>query len=176
MIAPQIFRPSIGSAFVSVEWVFSHLLVTNMAENRLLLLRTCFFIGMLLCFSLQSYRSFKKFLDGKSSLSESDISKKYEPLPTFTICSEPPFDGDYMKSDLKISPNFFLFTSYMNTKDNGFEFPPNLSERSSLRHVFSNTNLRIFLTFFFIFSSTQNWGNAFFDQYGICFLFHLRNS
>ena len=122
-----------------------------MAENRLLVLRTFFFIGMLLCFSLQSYRSFKKFLDGKSSLSESDIPKKYEPLPTFSICSEPPFDGDYMRSDLKISPNFFLFTSYMNTKDNGFAFPPNLSERSSLRHVFSNTNLRIFLTFIFYF-------------------------
>ena len=122
-----------------------------MAENRLLLLRTFFFIGMLLCFSLQSYRSFKKFLDGKSSLSESDIPKKYEPLPTFSICSEPPFDGDYMRSDLKISPNFFLFTSYMNTKDNGFAFPTNLSERSSLRHVFSYTNLRIFLTLLFYF-------------------------
>ena len=108
-----------------------------MAENRLLLLRTFFFIGMLLCFSLQSYRSFKKFLDGKSSISESDVSRKFEPLPTFSICSEPPFDGDYMSSDLNISPNFFLFTSYMNTLNNGFAFPPNLSERSSSSHVFT---------------------------------------
>ena len=122
-----------------------------MAENRVLLLRTCFFIGMLLCFSLQSYRSFKKFLDGKSSLSESDIPKKYEPLPTFSICSEPPFDGDYMRSDLKISPNFFLFTSYMNTKDNGFAFPTNLSERSSLRHVFL-TRIYEFFQHFSLFS------------------------
>ena len=55
---------------------------------------------MILCFSLQSYRSFKKFLDGKSSISESDVPRKFEPLPTFSICSEPPFDADYMKSEL----------------------------------------------------------------------------
>ena len=83
---------------------------------------------MLLCFSLQSYRSFKKFLEGKSSLSESDIPRKYEPLPTFSICSEPPFDSDYMKSELNISPNLFLYTSFMNNLDNDFAFPSNLSE------------------------------------------------
>ena len=40
------------------------------------------------------------------------------------------------ESDLKISPNFFLYTSYMNSLDNGFEFPSNLSENYE-----SNTSL-----------------------------------
>ena len=40
------------------------------------------------------------------------------------------------ESDLKISPNFFLYTSYMNSLDNGFEFPSNLSENHE-----SNTSL-----------------------------------
>ena len=42
-----------------------------------------------------------------------------EPLPTFSICSEPPFDTDYMKSELNISSNLFLYTSFLNDIDSG---------------------------------------------------------
>ena len=46
-----------------------------LTEKKLLFIRLCFFVGMMTCFSLQSLESFKKFIDGKSSITESDIDK-----------------------------------------------------------------------------------------------------
>ena len=46
-----------------------------LTEKKLLFIRLCFFVGMITCFSLQSLESFKKFIDGKSSITESDIDK-----------------------------------------------------------------------------------------------------
>ena len=44
-------------------------------EQKLLLLRLCFFVGMLICFSATSFESFKKWIDKKSSIAESDVDK-----------------------------------------------------------------------------------------------------
>ena len=76
--------------------------------------------------------------------------REIEPLPTFSICSEPPFDNDYMKSELNISPNLFLYTSFLNDLDTGlgdtFPFPTNLSEDydsvNSLENYWTNSILK----------------------------------
>ena len=68
------------------------------------------FIAMVACFSVQSLDSFKKYINQKISFSVSYINKAAEPLPTFSICSEPPFNYEYLKTR-NMSSNFF-FSSY----------------------------------------------------------------
>ena len=79
----------------------------NMATKKRQVIRLLLFIGMVFCFSLQSMSSFKKFWSEKTSLSESYVKKGPEPLPSFSICSDPPFNHEYLKSR-NMSPTFFL--------------------------------------------------------------------
>ena len=79
----------------------------NMATKKRQVIRLLLFIGMVLCFSLQSMTSFEKFLSEKTSLSESYVKTGPEPLPSFSICSEPPFNHEYLKVG-NMSPTFFL--------------------------------------------------------------------
>ena len=79
----------------------------NMATKKRQVIRLLLFIGMVFCFSLQSMTSFKKFLNEKTSLSVSYVKKGPEPLPTFSICSKPPFNHEYLKKR-NMSANFFL--------------------------------------------------------------------
>ena len=78
-----------------------------MATKKRQVIRLLLFIGMVLCFSLQSMTSFEKFLSEKTSLTESYVKKDPEPLPSFSICSEPPFNHEYLKFR-NMSPTFFL--------------------------------------------------------------------
>ena len=78
-----------------------------MATKKRQMIRLLLFIGMVFCFSLQSMTSFKKFLSEKTSLTESYVKKGPEPLPSFSICSEPPFNHEYLKFR-NMSPTFFL--------------------------------------------------------------------
>ena len=78
-----------------------------MATKERQVIRLLLFIGMVLCFSLQSMTSLKKFLSEKTSLTESYVKKGPEPLPSFSICSEPPFNHEYLKFR-NMSPTFFL--------------------------------------------------------------------
>ena len=78
-----------------------------MASKKRQVIRLLLFIGMVFCFSLQSMTSFKKFLNEKTSLSVSYVKKGPEPLPTFSICSKPPFNHEYLKKR-NMSANFFL--------------------------------------------------------------------
>ena len=55
------------------------------------------------------------------------LIREVEPLPTFSICSEPPFDTDYMKSELNISSNLFLYTSFLNDIDSGLRDHSNIT-------------------------------------------------
>jgi hypothetical protein len=65
------------------------------------------FIAMVACFSVQSLDSFKKYINQKTSFSVSYINKEAEPLPTFSICSEPPFNYEYLKTR-NMTKTFFL--------------------------------------------------------------------
>ena len=50
-------------------------------------------------------------------------------MPTFSICSEPPFDSEYLKAKLNISPNFFYAKTFLRTlEEEHYAFPSNLSE------------------------------------------------
>ena len=58
-----------------------------------------------------------------------------EPLPTFSICSEPPFDSEYLKTNLSVSPNFFYAKEFLKTLEGEhYEFPSNLSEDLHSNH------------------------------------------
>ncbi len=72
---------------------FTLLLALKMSERKALFVRLLLFLGMAICFSIQSLDSFKKYVDGKTSITESDIERELEPLPSFSVCSEPPFDS-----------------------------------------------------------------------------------
>ena len=101
----------------------------QVTEQKLLLLRLCFFVGMLICFSATSFESFKKWIDKKSSIAESDVDKEPEPLPTFSICTQPAFDKDYLTTNLSLSPNFFFYSNFLSELESDqHKFPSNLSE------------------------------------------------
>ena len=87
-------------------------------------------IGLIVGFIITSYESFQKYWEGRTSFSEYLVESKIpQPLPTFSICTEPAFNRDYMEKDLKLSPNLFL---YSNVLDFGItNFPKNLSSNGS---------------------------------------------
>ena len=114
-----------------------------MKEPKLWILKGILFFGMIVCFSFQSFESFQKWLEGKTSISESYIEKDMEPLPSFSICAEPSFDGDYMKNSLNITPNLFLFSSALSKFSKTHGFPQKLSGElnaaNGLYKIFYNT-------------------------------------
>ena len=93
-----------------------------MTERRLLLLRISLFLVMVLCFSLQSFENFMKYLEGKTSISDSEIPKPKLALPTFSVCSEPSFDVAFMKK-YNISPNLFLGSYRISFLSHKYQFP-----------------------------------------------------
>ena len=93
-----------------------------MSERRLLFIRISLFLLMLLCFSLQSLDNFEKYLEGKTSISESEIPKPALALPTFSVCSEPSFDAAFMKK-YNISPNLFLGSYRISFLSDNYQFP-----------------------------------------------------
>ena len=74
--------------------------------------KICFFTISVICFSLQSLENFKKYLEGKTSITESDVPKDFEPLPSFSVCTEPPLDAEWLKT-FNISANRFLYLSLL---------------------------------------------------------------
>lgn len=82
----------------------------------------------MLCFTWQSWDSLLKYTEGKTSITEADVPMKIEPLPPFSICSEPPFDAEFMKQELNVTPNLFLFSSTL-MNDFNYEFPSDLSSQ-----------------------------------------------
>ena len=97
-----------------------------MAERRLLFIRILLFLFMVLCFSLQSFDNFLKYLENKTSISESEIQKSEEALPSFSVCSEPSFDVQFMKQ-YNVSPNLFLGSYRLSFLSHNYQFPPDLS-------------------------------------------------
>ena len=126
------------------------------------MIRLLLFIGMVFCFSLQSMTSFKKFLSEKTSLTESYVKKGPEPLPSFSICSEPPFDHEYLKFR-NMSPTFFLssyqlrllqaliwsIVKYLHTTHFPI-FHHNLSMHTYTENLFQHIHLQFYFTVFYI--------------------------
>ena len=104
---------------------------------------------MISCFVLQSLDNFKKFIDGKTSLAESEIERKSETLPSFSICTEPSFDEEYMSHTLNISSNLFLSTGFMTELAKKYKFPQNLStiydDHNSLESIWKKSILEPYI-------------------------------
>ena len=100
---------------------------------------------MVLCFSLQSLSNFQKYLEGKTSISESEIMKPMEALPTFSICSEPSFDVAFLKQ-FNVSPNLFLGSFRLSFLNHEYSFPINLksdfNSGLTLQHFWDGSALR----------------------------------
>ena len=115
-----------------------------MQNLKLFAIRTCMVIGLIVGFCITSYESFQKFWEGRTSFSEYLVESKIpQPLPTFSICSEPAFNRDFMENELNLSPNFFLFSNLL---DFGItNFPQNLSSNESnqtLEHLWNKTIIK----------------------------------
>ena len=122
-----------------------------MATKKRQVIRLLLFIGMVLCFSLQSMTSFKKFLSEKTSLTESYVKKRPEPLPSFSICSEPPFNHEYLKFK-NMSPTFFL-SSYQLRLLQALIWSIVKYLHNSIFHnknVFQHIHLQFYFTVFYI--------------------------
>ena len=101
---------------------------------------------MITCFTATSYRNFQKYVEGRSSMTESmvHIEEPGEPLPTFSICAEPEFDTEFMKNELKVPPNLFLFTSILGQVSGLTSFPTNLSTdgNQTLEDLWNQTTIK----------------------------------
>ena len=96
-----------------------------MSVKILTALKVLLFLSMALCFTLQILDSIEKYVSGKTSISESQMKKDKEALPSFSICAEPSFDVAFMKQ-YNMSPNFFLESYRISFLNTDFEFPKNL--------------------------------------------------
>lgn len=104
------------------------------SDNILSFLKTSLFLAMVVCLALQSFTNFKKFISCQTSIAESEVERNLEPLPAFSICPQPAFDFDYMKTQL-LPSDFFLVTYAIENEINAyldsplqFPFPIWLSE------------------------------------------------
>lgn len=117
-----------------------------MRDQIVLFIRIVLFLGMVICFTWQSMGSFQKFLDGRTSIAESDVKKGAKPLPPFSICAEPPFDENFMRIQYNTTPSLFLFSSHL-TKGmaKGKTFPTNLSSQlnspDALHNIYMSSTL-----------------------------------
>ena len=105
--------------------------------------RTFLFTFLLICFSITSYESLIKWWERKTAFSETYANmEKPEPLPTFSICSEPAFDTELM-SQLDIPSNMFFFTGILGELAGHNSFP-NLTENSNftLEHIWNQTTVK----------------------------------
>ena len=88
------------------------------------IVRVLLFLGMMICFSFQIFDTFEKYLAKKTSISVSRQLKTVdEPLPTFSVCSDPPFNEDMLVKDFEVARNFFFASSYFRLE----LFPENAS-------------------------------------------------
>ena len=110
-----------------------------MAERRLLFIRISLFLLMLLCFSLQSLDNFQKYLEGKTSISESEISQPEFALPSFSVCSDPSFDVAFMKQ-YNVSPNLFLGSYRISFLSHNYQFPADLNQDSLTLQKYWSSN------------------------------------
>ena len=102
--------------------------------------RTFLFIFLLICFSITSYESLVKWWERKTSFSETYASmEKPEPLPTFSLCSNPAFDTKLM-TQLNIPSNMFFFTGILGELAGHNTFP-NLTQNANftLEHIWNQT-------------------------------------
>ena len=120
-----------------------------MNRSRELQLKFLFMFCMSFCFVLQSLDNFKKFIDGKTSMTSSEIERESETLPSFSLCSDPPFDKEYMSNTLNISSSLFLSTTFMSKYAKKYKFPENLSEDfndfNSLESIYERSILEPFM-------------------------------
>ena len=92
--------------------------------KKLTLVKSVLFFGMIICFSFQIFDNFGKYLAGKSSFAESKVKKeKEEPLPTFSICSEPAFNENYLENELNVTGSLFYSTSLLSDLGGKNAFP-----------------------------------------------------
>ena len=99
------------------------------SDNILSFLKASLFLAMVVCLALQSFTNFEKYISCQTSIAESEVERHIEPLPAFSICPQPAFDIDYMKTQLLLPSDFFLITyaveDYLNSL---LQFPVGLSE------------------------------------------------
>ena len=92
--------------------------------KKLTLVKSFLFFGMIICFSFQIFDNFGKYLAGKSSFAESKVKKEQkEPLPSFSICSEPAFNEDYLENELNVTGSLFYSTSLLSNLGGKNDFP-----------------------------------------------------
>ena len=93
------------------------------------------------CFFFQIWSNFNKFLAGKTSFDQSQIRKESnEPLPTFSICSEPAFNENYLENELNVTGSLFYSTSMLSNLGGKNAFP-DLTYNDS---VYSENSLEYF--------------------------------
>ena len=103
------------------------------SDNILSFLKASLFLAMVVCLALQSFTNFEKYISCQTSIAESEVERNFEPLPAFSICPQPAFDIDYMKTQLLLPSDFFLFTYAVENElaaylDSPLQFPLGLSE------------------------------------------------
>ena len=76
----------------------------------------CLITVMIICLAKMNWEIFQKYKNGKTSFDETYGLKEKEPLPTMTICANPPFDTDYLED--YVNPYYFLFTSFASGSEN----------------------------------------------------------
>ncbi len=84
----------------------------------LICIKIALFMSMFMLFIWQSVDNFNKWLQNYTSINEYYHPADPEPLPTFSICANPPFDNAYLKQSLNLSSALFLPT--FNFKLNSF--------------------------------------------------------
>lgn len=97
-----------------------------MREWKRTLVKWALFLVLVTGFAWESFASFKKYIQGDTSLSITEVLTEPEPMPTISICGNPPFNTQFLKS-MNASPNLFqpTFDPRMNI------FPESLDDNSN---------------------------------------------
>jgi hypothetical protein len=69
--------------------------------------RIILFLLLALCFSFQVWDSWHKFWEGKTSWSVSAVATPFEPLPLFTLCSDPTTNAAILRDKFNLSSDMF---------------------------------------------------------------------
>ena len=69
------------------------------------------------------WQTYQEFSEGKSAIATKNVLKdKQEPLPTFSLCAEPAFNGEYLKEQLNFTENLWLPSASLKDFPSRFNF------------------------------------------------------
>ncbi len=79
--------------------------------KKIVAFRIFLFLAMVICFTVSTLGSFEKYIAKKTSISEEALNTDPMPLPSFSLCVDPPFQSNYLMEYYGLQNDLFGYSA-----------------------------------------------------------------